>query len=92
MTFAEADGIMKSGNGSSSEIKKPELITYTDIDDYSGMLTEYYNHNTSSEYTKKIRISFSNKGNVNEQINRLDFLNDDGTVAEYVNFSGFYVG
>lgn len=92
MTFAEADGIMKSGNGSSSEIKKPELITYTDIDDYSGMLTEYYNHNTSSEYTEKIRISFSNKGNVNEQINRLDFLNDDGTVAENVNFSGFYVG
>lgn len=91
MMFDEAAGIMMSG-GSSPELKKPELITYEDINDYDGMLTEHYNKGTISEYTKKIRIHFTNKGSVNEEISSLQFLNDDETVAETISFSGFYVG
>lgn len=91
MTFAEAAGIMISGN-SSPELKKPELITYVGVNDYEGILTEHYNKGTISEYTKKIRIHFANKGTLNEEILSLQFLNDDETVAETINFSGFYVG
>ena len=56
MTFAEAAGIMLGGG--SSELPKPDTITYQDYDTYNGTITETYNSGTDNEYTKQIRVSF----------------------------------
>ena len=92
MTFAEAAGIMIGGNGGLSELPKPDIITYQDDDTYNGTITETYNSGTDNEYLKRIRVSFSNKGTVNEQVNSLYFYKEDGSSDGSVSFSGFYVG
>ena len=93
MTFAEAAGIMIGGGGGGiSELPKPDRITYQDNDTYNGTITETYNRGTNNEYTKQIRVSFSNKGTVNEQVNSLYFYKEDGSSDGSVSFSGFYVG
>lgn len=92
MTFAEAAGIMIGGSGGSSELPKPDQVTYQDIDSSSGMITEHYNVGTDNEYTKKIGVSFSNKGTPNETVNSLNFYDKDGNYEGYISFSGFYVG
>ena len=90
MTFCETAGIMIGGR--SSELPKPDTITYQDNDTYNGTITETYNRGTNNEYTKQIRVSFSNKGTVNEQVNSLYFYKEDGSSDGSVSFSGFYVG
>ena len=92
MTFAEAAGIMIGGSGSISELPKPDQITYQDKDSSSGTITEHYNAGTDNEYTKRIEISFSNKGTPNETVNSLNFYDKDGNYEGYISFSGFYVG
>ena len=92
MTFAEAAGIMIGGSGGVSELPKPDHITYQDNGNYYGIITEYYNVGTDNQYTKKIRISFSNKGTPNETVDGLDFYDKDGNYEGYISFSGFYVG
>ena len=44
------------------------------------------------EYTKKIIISFSNKGTVNETVNSLSFYDKNNNYEGSISFSGFYVG
>ena len=92
MTFAEAAGIMIGGSGSTSELPKPDQITYQDNNSSSGIITEHYNVGTDNEYTKKIGISFSNKGTPNETVDSLNFYDKDGNYEGYISFSGFYVG
>ena len=92
MTFAEAAGIMIGGSGSSSELPKPDTITYHDIDTSNGIIIETYNSGADNEYSKQIRVLFYNKGTVNEQVNSLYFYKEDGTSDGAVSFSGFYVG
>ena len=92
MTFAEAAGIMIGGSGGASELPKPDRITYQDINSSSGIITEHYNVGTGNEYTKKIGISFSDKGTPNETVNSLNFYDKDGNYEGYISFSGFYVG
>ena len=92
MTFAEAAGIMIGGSGGASELPKPDRITYQDNNSSSGIITEHYNVGTDNEYTKKIGISFSNKGTPNETVNSLNFYDKDGKYEGYISFSGFYVG
>lgn len=90
MTFAEAAGTMIGGG--SSELPKPDTITYQDNDTYNGTITEIYNRGTDNEYTKQVRVSFSNKGTMNEQVESLYFYKEDGSSDGSVSFSGFYVG
>ena len=92
MTFAEAAGIMIGGSGGASELPKPDRITYQDNNNSSGIITEHYNVGTGNEYTKKIGISFSNKGTPNETVDSLNFYDKDGNYEGYISFSGFYVG
>lgn len=92
MTFAEAAGIMIGGDGGASELSKPDQITYQDNGSYNGIITEHYNVGTDNEYTKRIEISFSNKGTPNETVSSLRFYDKDGTYEGYISFSGFYVG
>ena len=92
MTFAEAAGIMIGGSGGSSELPKPDRITYQDNNSSSGIITEHYNVGTDNEYTKRIEISFSNKGTPNETVDSLRFYDKDGNYEGYISFSGFYVG
>ena len=92
MTFAEAAGIMIGGSGGTSESPKPDRITYQDNNSSSGIITEHYNVGTGNEYTKKIGISFSNKGTPNETVDSLNFYDKDGNYEGYISFSGFYVG
>ena len=93
MTFAEAAGIMIGGSGGgTSELPKPDRITYQDNNSSSGIITEHYNVGTDNEYTKKIEISFSYKGTPNETVNSLRFCDKDGNYEGYISFSGFYVG
>ena len=93
MTFVEAAGIMIGGGGGGiSELPKPDQITYQDDGSYNGIITEHYNVGTDNEYTKQVRVSFSNKGTVNEQVNSLYFYKEDGSSDGSVSFSGFYVG
>ena len=93
MTFAEAAGIMIGGSGGgTSELPKPDRITYQDNNSSSGISTEHYNVGTGNEYSKKIEISFSYKGTPNETINSLNFYDKDGNYEGYISFSGFYVG
>ena len=92
MTFAEAAGIMIGGSGGASELPKPDRVIYKDLDSYSGEITEYYNIDTSNEYTKKIIVSFSNKGTVNETVNNLSFYDKNNNYEGSISFSGFYVG
>lgn len=92
MTFAEAAGIMIGGSGGASELPKPDQITYQDNNSSSGIITEHYNVGTDNEYTKKIGISFSDKGTPNETVNSLNFYDKDGNYEGYISFSGFYVG
>lgn len=92
MTFAEAAGIMISGSGGSSELPKPDQVTYQDNGSSSGIITEHYNVGSDNEYTKKIEVSFSNKGTPNETVNSLNFYDKDGNYEGYISFSGFYVG
>lgn len=92
MTFAEAAGIMIGGSGGASELPKPDQITYQDDGSYNGIITEHYNVGTDNEYTKQIRISFSNKGTPNETVSSLNFYDKDGNHEGYISFSGFYVG
>lgn len=95
MTFAEAAGIMIGGSGGTSELPKPDQITYQDAGSSSGssgIITEHYNVGTDNEYTKKIEISFSNKGTPNETVSSLNFYDKDGNHEGYISFSGFYVG
>ena len=93
MTFAEAAGIMIGGSGGgTSELPKPDRITYQDDGSSSGIITEHYNMGTDNEYTKKIEISFSYKGTPNETVNSLNFYDKDGNYEGYISFSGFYVG
>ena len=92
MTFAEAAGIMIGGSGGTSELPKPDRITYQDNNNSSGIITEHYNVGTGNEYTKKIGISFSNKGTPNETVDSLNFYDKDGNYEGYISFSGFYVG
>ena len=92
MTFAEAAGIMIGGSGGTSELPKPDRITYQDNNSSSGIITEHYNMGTDNEYTKKIGISFSNKGTPNETVDSLNFYDKDGNYEGYISFSGFYVG
>lgn len=92
MTFAEAAGIMIGGSGGTSELPKPDRITYQDNNSSSGIITEHYNVGTDNEYTKKIGISFSNKGTPNETVDSLNFYDKDGNYEGYISFSGFYVG
>ena len=93
MTFAEAAGIMIGGGGGGiSELPKPDQIIYQDDGSYNGIITEHYNVGTDNEYTKQVRVSFSNKGTVNEQVNSLYFYKEDGSSDGSVSFSGFYVG
>ena len=92
MTFAEAAGIMIGGSGGTSELPKPDRITYQDNNSSSGIITEHYNVGTGNEYTKKIGISFSNKGTPNETVDSLNFYDKDGNYEGYISFSGFYVG
>ena len=89
MTFAEAAGIMIGGG--SSELPKPDTITYQDNDMYNGTITETYNSGTDNEYTKQIRVSFSNKGTVNEQVNSINFYKEDGSSDGSVSCSVIYV-
>ena len=90
MTFAEAAGIMIGG--SSSELLKPDQVTYQDNGSSSGIITEHYNVGTDNEYTKKIGVSFSNKATPNETVNSLNFYDKDGNYEGDISFSGFYVG
>ena len=92
MTFAEAAGIMIGGAGGTSELPKPDQITYQDNGSSNGIITEHYNVGTGNEYTKKIEISFSNKGTPNETVDSLNFYDKDGNYEGYISFSGFYVG
>lgn len=92
MTFAEAAGIMIGGSGGTSELPKPDRITYQDNNSSSGIITEHYNVGTGNEYTKRIGISFSNKGTPNETVDSLNFYDKDGNYEGYISFSGFYVG
>ena len=93
MTFAEAAGIMIGGSGGgTSELPKPDRITYQDNNSSSGIITEHYNVGIGNEYTKKIEISFSYKGTPNETVNSLNFYDKDGNYEGYISFSGFYVG
>ena len=92
MTFAEAAGIMIGGSGGSSELPKPDQVTYQDNGRSSGIITEHYNVGTDNEYTKKIGVSFSNKGTPNETVSSLNFYDKDGNYEGYISFSGFYVG
>lgn len=92
MTFAEAAGIMIGGNSGGTESAMPDLITYTDTDSYSGVIIEYYNVGGDNAYTKRINVSFSNKGTVNETVNSLDFYDRNGNSEGSISFSGFYVG
>ena len=92
MTFAEAAGIMIGGGGGTPELPKPDQITYQDNGSSSGIITEHYNVGTGNEYTKKIGISFSNKGTPNETVDSLKFYDKDGNYEGSVSFSGFYVG
>ena len=91
MTFAEAAGIMIGGSGGTSELPKPDQITYQDNSN-NGTITEHYNAGTDNEYTKRIEISFSNRGTPNETVNSLNFYDKDGNYEGYISFSGFYVG
>lgn len=91
MTFAEAAGIMIGGSGGTSELPKPDQITYQD-NSSKGTITEHYNAGTDNEYTKRIEISFSNRGTPNETVNSLDFYDKDGNYEGCISFSGFYVG
>ena len=91
MTFAEAAGIMIGGSGGASELAKPDQITYQDNSN-NGTITEHYNAGTDNEYTKRIEISFSNRGTPNETVNSLNFYDKDGNYEGYISFSGFYVG
>ena len=91
MTFAEAAGIMIGGSGGASELPKPDQITYQDNSN-NGTITEHYNVGTDNEYTKRIEISFSNRGTPNETVNSLNFYDKDGNYEGYISFSGFYVG
>lgn len=89
MTFADAAGIMIGDSGGrSAEPTLPDSITYKDVDDYSGKITEQYSDGNKRE----ILVSISNKGTINETITSLRFLLADGTVEKQINFSGFYVG
>lgn len=92
MTFAEAAGIMIGGGGGTSELSKPDQITYQDNGSSSGIITEHYNVGTDNEYIKRIEISFSNKGTPNETVNSLKFYDKDGNYEGSISFSGFYVG
>lgn len=92
MTFAEAAGIMIGGNSGSTEPTMPDLITYTDTDSYSGVIIEHYNVGGSNAYTKRVNVSFSNKGTVNETVNSLHFYDKNGNSEGSISFSGFYVG
>ena len=92
MTFAEAAGIMIGGSGGASELLKPDQITYQDDGSSSGVITEHYNVGTGNEYTKKIIVSFSNKGTVNEMVNNLSFYDKNNNYEGSISFSGFYVG
>lgn len=92
MTFAEAAGIMIGGSGGSSELPKPDQVTYQDNGSSSGIITEHYNVGTDNEYTKKIIVSFSDKGTPNETVSSLYFYDKDGNYEGYISFSGFYVG
>ena len=91
MTFAEAAGIMIGGSGGASELPKPDQITYQHNSN-NGTITEHYNAGTDNEYTKRIEISFSNRGTPNETVNSLNFYDKDGNYEGYISFSGFYVG
>lgn len=103
MDIATAAGIMMIGQTSSSdssttsstsvvELPKPDLVEYSDVDNYNGLITEHYNVGKDDAYDLKVGVSFSNKGTPNEQINSLHFYDKNGQYAGYVSFSGFYVG
>lgn len=103
MDIATAAGIMMISQTSSSdssttssisvvELPKPDLVEYSDVDNYNGLITEHYNVGKDDAYDLKVRVSFSNKGTPNEQINSLNFYDKNGQYAGYVSFSGFYVG
>lgn len=92
MTFAEAAGIMIGGGGGTSELPKPDQITYQDNGSSSGIITEHYNVGTDNEYMKQIRMSFADKGTPNETVDSLKFYDKDGNYEGSISFSGFYVG
>ena len=103
MDIATAAGIMMISQTSSSdssttssisvvELPKPDLVEYSDVDNYNGLITEHYNVGKDDAYDLKVRVSFSNKGTPNEMINSLNFYDKNGQYAGYVSFSGFYVG
>lgn len=92
MTFAEAAGIMIGGSGGSSELLKPDQVTYQDNGSSNGIITEHYNVGTENEYAKRVNVSFSNKGTPNETVNTLYFYDKNGSYEGSISFSGFYVG
>ena len=98
MDIATAAGIMMIGQTSSSdssttvELPKPDLVEYSDVDNYHGLITEHYNVGKDDAYDLKVGVSFGNKGTPNEQINSLNFYDKDGLYTGYISFSGFYVG
>ena len=96
MTVEEALATMIGGGSGSSgnlpDLEKPELVEYVDVDDYNGDIIEHYKVGTDEEYTQRIRVNFSNKGTINEQVYNLRFYDKDDVEINNISFSGFYVG
>lgn len=97
MTSEDAMLLMIGGVGGGSlpdvvEGEFPTNVEYKDTSTYYGDIIEHYRVGKEDEFSKRVEVSFSNKGTPNEMVNSLYFYNENDKQVGYISFSGFYVG
>lgn len=94
MTSEEAAILMIGGVGGNSAApayRVADKITYKDSGTSGGIIEEEYGTGEDKK-TCQVRITFQNKGTMNEQITGLTFFDENGSQLGNTSFDGFYVG